>query len=117
MVPGSFSIGNNFEGQLPQIGNSYVWTDNISKQLGAHALKFGADIRYMQFNQTLYYNVNGYYQYSSTDPNSPGLLADPVNGIYNYLPDYLLGLALQLLTGFSADRARSQQRLLSIRAR
>ena len=65
VVPGSFSIGNNFEGQLPQIGNSYVWTDNLSKQLGAHALKFGADIRYMQFNQTLYYNVNGYYQYDS----------------------------------------------------
>jgi outer membrane receptor protein involved in Fe transport len=91
-VPGSFSIGNNFEGQLPQIGNSYVWTDNISKQLGAHALKFGADIRYMQFNQTLYFNVNGFYQYNSSDPNSPGLLADPVNGIFNYLPDYLLGL-------------------------
>lgn len=92
VVPGSFSLGNNFEGQLPQTGNSYVWTDNISKQLGAHALKFGADIRYMQFNQTLYYNVNGYYQYNSSDPNSPGLLADAANGIYNYLPDYLLGL-------------------------
>jgi Carboxypeptidase regulatory-like domain len=92
VVPGSFSIGNNFEGQLPQIGNSYVWTDSLSKQLGAHSLKFGADIRYMQFNQTLYYNVNGYYQYNSSDPNSPGLLADAANGIYNYLPDYLLGL-------------------------
>ena len=92
VVPGSFSIGNNFEGQLPQIGNSYMWADNLSKQLGVHALKFGADIRYMQFNQTLYYNVNGYFQYNSSDPNSPGLLADPVNGIYNYLPDYLLGL-------------------------
>ncbi len=92
VVPGSFNIGNNFEGQLPQIGNSYVWSDNISKQLGAHALKFGADIRYMQFNQTLYYNVNGYYQYDSSDPNSPGLLADAANGIYNYLPDYMLGL-------------------------
>lgn len=92
VVPGSFSIGNNFEGQLPQIGNSYTWADSLSKQLGTHALKFGADIRYMQFNQTLYYNVNGYFQYNSSDPNSPGLLADPVNGIYNYLPDYLLGL-------------------------
>jgi len=92
VVPGSFNIGNNFEGQLPQIGNSYVWSDNLSKQLGTHALKFGADIRYMQFNQTLYFNVNGYFQYNSSDPNSPALLADPVNGIYNYLPDYLLGL-------------------------
>ena len=72
MVPGSFSIGNNFEGQLPQIGNSYVWTDNISKQLGAHALKFGADIRYMQFNQTLYYNVNGYLPVQQHRSQQPG---------------------------------------------
>ena len=92
VVPGSFSIGNNFEGQLPQVGNSYSWADNISKQLGTHSLKFGVDIRYMQFNQTLYYNVNGYFQYSNTDPNSPALLATPNGGIYNYLPDYLLGL-------------------------
>ena len=91
-VPGSFSIGNNFEGQLPQVGNSFQWSDNLSKVLGNHTLKFGADIRYMRFDQTLYYNVNGYYQYSNTDPNSPQLLADPVNGIYNSIPDYLLGL-------------------------
>jgi hypothetical protein len=91
-VPGSFSIGNNYQGQLPQVGNSYQWSDNISKQIGTHALKFGADIRYMQFNQTLYYNVNGYFQYSSTDPNSPALQTLPNSGIFNYLPDYLLGL-------------------------
>jgi len=90
VVPGSFNIGNNFEGQLPQIGNSYVWADNLSKQLGAHALKFGFDIRYMQFNQTLYYNVNGYFQYNNTDLNSPNL-PDPINGT-NYIPDFLLGL-------------------------
>ena len=92
VVPGSFSIGNNFEGQLPQIGNSYTWADNLSKQLGVHALKFGFDIRYQQFNQTLYYNVNGYFQYNSSDPNSPALLSTPNSGIYNFLPDYLLGL-------------------------
>ena len=92
VVPGSFSIGNNFEGQLPQTGNSYVWTDNISKQLGAHALKFGADIRYMQFNQTLYYNVNGYFQYNSSGSNAPKLAIDPTASAYNFLPDYLLGL-------------------------
>ena len=92
VVPGSFSIGNNFEGQLPQIGNSYTWADNLSKQLGVHALKFGFDIRYQQFNQTLYYNVNGYFQYNSSDPNSPALLSTPNSGIYNLLPDYLLGL-------------------------
>lgn len=90
VVPGSFSIGNNFEGQLPQVGNSFQWSDNISKVAGTHTMKFGVDIRHMKFDQTLYFNVNGYYQYSSTDPNSPQLLTD--NGIFNYIPDYLLGL-------------------------
>ena len=89
-VPGSFSIGNNSEGQLPQVGNSFQAADNISKILGVHSMKFGVDLRWMQFNQTLYYNVNGLYGYSNSDPNSPNL-PDPVNGT-NYLPDYLLGL-------------------------
>jgi hypothetical protein len=84
-VPGAFSIGNNSEGQLPQAGNSFQVSDNLSKIVGNHSLKFGVDLRFMQFNQTLYYNVNGLYGYSSSDPNTPGLSG-------SYLPDYLLGL-------------------------
>ena len=62
-VPGWFTIGNNFEGQLPQVGNSFTWSDNISKLIGNHTMKFGAEVRRMRFDQTLYYNVNGYYTY------------------------------------------------------
>ena len=54
---GGFSIGNNFEGELPQIGNSFQWSDSLSKVMGAHSLKFGVDVRRMRFDQTLYYNV------------------------------------------------------------
>ena len=93
VVPGSFTIGNNFEGQLPQIGNTYQWSDNYTKILGRHTTKFGVDIRYMQFNQTLYYNVNGYYTFGNLPTNDPmfnPLASDP--STFSYIPSYLLGL-------------------------
>ena len=84
-VNGGFTIGNNFEGQLPQIGNTFQWSDNYSKILGNHSAKFGADVRYQRFDQTLYYNVNGYYSFGAF--NGANDL-----GISNPYADYLLGL-------------------------
>lgn len=81
---GGVWIGNNFEGELPQIGNSFQWSDNLSKVAGTHTLKFGVDVRRMRFDQTLYYNVNGSYSFNSGGTNDVG--SD------NIYPDYLLGL-------------------------
>jgi hypothetical protein len=83
-LDGGFSIGNNFEGELPQIGNSFQWSDSLSKVMGAHSLKFGVDVRRMRFDQTLYYNVNGSYSFTSGGTNDVGS-----DDLY---PDYLLGL-------------------------
>jgi hypothetical protein len=83
-VDGGLSLGNNFEGQLPQVGNTFQWSDNYSKIIGNHSLKFGGDIRYQKFDQTLYYNVNGTLTFS------PGGIND-VGSDDNY-PDFLLGL-------------------------
>jgi hypothetical protein len=71
-VNGGFSLGNNFEGQLPQTGNTYQFADNFSKLVGAHSFKFGGDIRYQQFNQTLYYNVNGSINFGPGGSNDTG---------------------------------------------
>ncbi len=101
VVPGSFTIGNNFEGKLPQVGNSYQLADNFTKIWGNHTAKFGVDLRRMLFDQTLYYNVNGSYGYSSSNLDTPNL-PDPVNGT-NYIPDYLLGLPNSYTQG-SAQR-------------
>ena len=60
-VDGGFSIGNNFNGQLPQTGNTYQFSDNYSKIIGTHSLKFGAIRRYQMFDQLLYFDVNGDY--------------------------------------------------------
>jgi Carboxypeptidase regulatory-like domain/TonB-dependent Receptor Plug Domain len=81
---GGFAIGNNFEGELPQAGNTFQWTDNFSKVMGNHSLKFGGDVRRQQFNQFLYYNINGDFSFQSGGANnSPG-------GVNSY-PDFFLG--------------------------
>ncbi len=83
-LAGGFTIGNNYEGELPQIGNSFQWSDGLSKVLGSHTMKFGADVRRMRFDQTLFYNVNGWPIFNGGGSNDVG--GD------NIFPDYLLGL-------------------------
>ena len=52
--------------------------------MGSHSLKFGGDVRRQQFNQFLYYNINGDFSFQSGGANnSPG-------GVNSY-PDFFLG--------------------------
>ena len=83
-VAGGFAIGNGWEGELPQVGNSFMWADNLTWVKGSHTAKFGADVRRDRFDQTLYYNVSGDYTFNSTTENS-------IFSSNNY-PGYLLGL-------------------------
>ena len=83
-VGGGFAIGNGWEGELPQVGNSFMWTDSVTWVKSNHTLKFGADVRRSRFDQTLYYNVSGQFTFNSTTENSV---------LYNdNYPGYLLGL-------------------------
>ena len=80
-------FGNNFEGQLPQTGNTFQFSDNYSKIIGNHNFKFGGDIRYQKFDQKVYFNVNGEYIFGpgglndtkATDPYANYLLGLPVS--------------------------------------
>ena len=83
-VSGGFTIGNNGEGELPQVGNSFQWSDSVSKIIGNHSVKFGADVRRQRFDQTLFFDVNGEFFVDETSTNST--LGDTA------LSDYLLGL-------------------------
>src|ERR1700676_1482161 len=94
-VAGGFAIGNGWEGELPQVGNSFMWSDSLTWVKSTHTMKFGADVRRARFDQTLYYNVNGQFSFNSTTANSVGF--DD-----NY-PGYLLGLADSYVQG-SAQR-------------
>jgi Carboxypeptidase regulatory-like domain/TonB-dependent Receptor Plug Domain len=88
-VLGGFVIGNNFEGELPQTGNTYQFSDNFSKVMGTHSPKFGSDLRLQKFNQFLYYNINGDFTIqnggSANSLNPSALSADAY-------PDYFLGV-------------------------
>jgi len=82
-VSGGFSIGNNGEGEVPQVGNSFQWSDSVSKIVGKHSIKFGGDVRRQRFDQTLYFDVNGEFFVDGTSTNSP--VGDTV------FSDYMLG--------------------------
>lgn len=90
-VSGGFTIGNNFEGEIPQVGNSFQWTDNITKVKGNHTFKFGADVRRMRFDQHLFFEVSGFFNYFGTGVNTTGF-----SDLY---PDYLLGIPDQYQQG------------------
>src|SRR5215469_3279522 len=90
-VSGGFSIGNNAEGELPQVGNSFQWSDNFTRVAGNHTIKFGGDVRRQRLDQTLYFNVSGEFFYFGGGPN------DTVTD--NLYPNFLLGLPDQFGQG------------------
>src|SRR5256885_10055967 len=94
-IAGGFSIGNNFEGELPQRGNTFQISDSYGKVIGKHSLKFGGDLRKHQFDQRLYFNISGsYYIYG-------GGLYYPPGG--NTFPNYLFGLHDKYILGTGPD--------------
>ncbi|HEY4903934.1 MAG TPA: carboxypeptidase regulatory-like domain-containing protein [Candidatus Sulfotelmatobacter sp.] len=86
-ISGGASFGNNFEGFLPQVGNSFQWTDELTWLKGNHTFKFGADVRRARFDQYYYFDVNGEYTFDNSGPN--GII--PGDG--DQYAEFLLGLA------------------------
>ncbi len=85
-ISGGSSIGNNFEGFLPQVGNSFQWSDNLTWVKGNHTFKFGVDIRRVRFDQYYYFDVNGEFTFDNSGPNAI------VPGDGDNYAEYLLGL-------------------------
>ena len=96
-ISGGFTIGNNFEGEIPQVGNSFQWTDSMTKVKGNHTFKFGADLRRMRFDQNLFFEVSGYYNFFGTGLNTTGF--SDAQGNSDLYPDFLLGLPDQYQQG------------------
>src|SRR3984885_10776974 len=94
-VGGGFTIGNNFNGQLPQTGNTYQFSDNFSKIIGSHSINVGGDVRYQMFDQLLYFDVNGDMQFLSS---TNGPVGNDL-GFSDAYPDYFLGLANSYFQG------------------
>jgi outer membrane receptor protein involved in Fe transport len=86
-ISGGASFGNNFEGFLPQVGNSFQWSDEVTWVKGSHTIKFGLDARRARFDQYYYFDLNGEYTFDNSGPNA----IVPADGD-NYA-EFLLGLA------------------------
>ncbi len=86
-VSGGFAMGNNFEGELPQTGNTFQWTDNFTKIFGKHTTKFGVDVRRQRFDQFLYFDVSGEFNFTSAS-NADQIATD---GSFPSYPNYFLG--------------------------
>jgi len=101
VVNGGFSIGNNFEGELPQVGNTFQWSDTYSKVIGKHSLKFGADVRYQRFDQQLFFDIAGQEVFGNTGAGNS------IASVDSY-PNYFLGLVNTYSQGSSQfERIRS----------
>ncbi len=96
-ISGGANLGNNWEGVLPQVGNSFQWSDSLTWVKGTHTFKFGLDARRGRFDQTYYFDVNGEYTFDNSGPN-----AILPNDQDNYA-EYLLGLPDAYVQG-SAQR-------------
>lgn len=97
---GQFTIGNNIQGQAPQAGNTFQWSDGFSKVIGKHSLKFGGEVRREIFNQLAVFGSTGGYYFFGGGPNDPGFsVSTPSGPVPDVIPNYLLGLADQFVQG------------------
>src|SRR5271165_3424673 len=69
-IQGGAEIGNNWEGTLPQVGNSFQWSDGLTWVQGNHTLKFGVDARRARFDQYYYFDINGQMTINNSGPNA-----------------------------------------------
>ena len=99
-VLGGFTIGNNFEGELPQVGNTFQWSDIFTKTFGKHTVKFGGDVRRQRFDQFLFFDVSGQFTFLSVADLCHPLNTDTANctapstndvGFTSAYPDYFIG--------------------------
>ncbi|MGA7379206.1 MAG: hypothetical protein WBX03_00015, partial [Terriglobales bacterium] len=98
-IGGGAQFGNNWEGFLPQVGNSFQWSDNITWVKGNHTFKFGLEARRQRFDQFYYFDVNGDFTFSGLGPNAIG------TGDGDNYAEFLLGLSDTYLQGSGQSEA------------
>jgi hypothetical protein len=81
-VTGLFSLGFSTDGPQPRIDQTYQFTDNFTKILGRHALKFGFEMRRFQVYNPYATHNDGFFSFGASGPFSTG---DPG-------ADFLLGI-------------------------
>lgn len=97
---GQFTLGNNIQGQAKQAGNTFQWSDGLSKLIGKHSVKFGGEFRREIFNQLAVFGSTGGYYFFGGGPNDPGFALNTNAGpVTDLIPNFLLGLPDQFVQG------------------
>jgi hypothetical protein len=81
IVFNAFSMGTNAN-ELHQVNNTFQWSDNFSKIIGRHTLRFGADYHYDQINTHAIAQFNGNFLFAGSETGSD-------------FADFLLGIPSQ----------------------
>jgi len=81
-VTGFFSLGFSTNGPQPRKDQNYQVTDNFSKIMGKHTMKFGADARRFQVDNPFFFSNNGAFSFGGSGTFSTG----------NPGVDFLLGI-------------------------
>jgi hypothetical protein len=81
-ITGLFNLGFSQDGPQPRIDQTYEFTDNFSKIVGKHTMKFGFDMRRFELYNTVLFENNGSFTFGAAGPFSTG----------NTGADFLLGL-------------------------
>jgi hypothetical protein len=81
-IQGLFNLGFSTNGPQPRIDQTYQFTDNYSKIVGRHALKFGFEMRRSQVENPFFFNNNGAFTFNAAGTFSTG----------NPGADFLLGI-------------------------
>jgi hypothetical protein len=98
-LAGFFSLGFSEDGPQPRRENIYQFTDNLSKVMGHHTLKFGFNMDRIQLNNPFYFDQDGLYTFNGSGLFSTG----------NPEADFLLGVPdsyFQSSGGYTQARAR-----------
>ena len=67
-IPGMSLLGNDPLTPLGDFSTTYQVQDQLSRVIGRHTLKFGADVQRLQSNSTLDLAVNGLYTFGDLSP-------------------------------------------------
>src|SRR2546426_9305284 len=65
-VTGLFTLGFSDNGPQPRKDSNYQLTDNFTKVVGKHTLKFGFDARRFQVDNPFFFLIDGHYNFSGT---------------------------------------------------
>ena len=72
-VAGLFILGFSNDGPQPRIVQTYQITDNFSRNLGRHSLKFGFEWRRFEVNNPFSAGNNGNFSFNGSGPYSTGV--------------------------------------------